>query len=350
MSVICNQCSHVNPDNSTFCVGCGNRLPQSGQSAGNQQSSANSLNAPNAPTFVNSSGNALPQSSYTQTSAPPYSAPGMPSYVSTSSPPPLPTNTNGSQWVMPPVAPPPPLGQMGSGQGLASIRRAFAGRGKLIMHHSWLLSGENAYAHSGAVHSSVLNNLQQRKIVGLSASAEKLMERGVAMEERDYATAHRGISTVFVFASPAGKDLYISRATTALPAINFIRVIILCILALIMIIGWLSPTPLTYSIYGTSLQVNPILIICWVLSFPILVFLIIMLVLSFVSWLVEKDFLVYLRFNTLNDFQIDDIAMLEQVVDDTIRGSVANVGLDASKVMSPLPVQSYQGKHHIRRF
>ncbi len=34
MAIICSQCSHVNPDQSGFCVRCGNRLPATGQTTG----------------------------------------------------------------------------------------------------------------------------------------------------------------------------------------------------------------------------------------------------------------------------------------------------------------------------
>jgi hypothetical protein len=338
MSIICTQCSHVNPDGSTFCVGCGNRLSRTGQAAGNQFSSADNMSVP---TFVHSPGTAPHQPSYAQTAAPPYPAPSNPPISSTSTP----VTGVQRQWSAGVVAPPPPLAQIGSTQGMASIRRAFAGRGKLIMHHSWLLHGDNAYAHSGAVQSFIINTLRQRQIVGLSVNPEKLMERGVVMEEREYTTVHRSICTVFVYAAPAGQDLYISRATTALPAISTIRVIIVSIFAFIMFVGWLQLA----SLFSSPLrQFNPVGAALALLSFPICFFLLVLLIWSFISWVVEKDFLAYFRFNTLNDFQIDDVAMLEQIVDDTLRNAVQDVGLDASKVTSPTSVQSYQGKNRLR--
>src|SRR5271157_3460472 len=77
----------------------------------------------------------------------------------------------------PPVYPTPSPAQMGTGQGLASIRRAFAGRGALIMHYSWLLGGKQVEAAS--VRTAILELLQQRKYAGLNVFPERLIERGL---------------------------------------------------------------------------------------------------------------------------------------------------------------------------
>src|ERR1700694_4522358 len=111
MTITCPQCSYVNPDQSGFCVRCGNRLQP-----GNQSSSSSSQ-----PPYAASV--AAPPAAY---SAP---LPG-PSYQSSS----LPYGTQAYP------------AQMGSGQGTASIRRAFAGYGIPIMHYSWLLNGDEAQA------------------------------------------------------------------------------------------------------------------------------------------------------------------------------------------------------------
>ncbi len=336
MSVKCPECSNINPDNSTFCVKCGSRIPQVNRASPYTGGTS-------APTYISAQSQAngpQPPSSY----APPY-----PQRPPTMYPPASDTVGIGqSQWQPQTIAPPPPTTQMGTSQGLASIRRAFAGRGTLLMHHSWLLTGNNAHAQSGAVNAAIVSLLRQRAIAGTSVTQEKLMERGIAMEERDYLVIRRGISTVFTYVAPAGQELYISRATTALPAISYIRVAIAALLALLMIIGFIEGGVATSSIYG-PLAAGPLGILLWVLAYPIAIFLVIMLVRSFISWLVEKDFLLYLRTSSLNDFQLDDIAMLERVIDDTVREAVQQTGLDASKITSPQMVQSYQPKNRIRQ-
>jgi hypothetical protein len=56
-------------------------------------------------------------------------------------------------------------------------------------------------------------------------------------EERDYLKIGRGVSTVFIYVASAGQDLYISRATTVLPAINSFRVIGLLLLLALALFG-----------------------------------------------------------------------------------------------------------------
>src|SRR5438477_484734 len=73
------------------------------------------------------------------------------------------------QWGTAPSQYPPPIG---AGQGLASLRRAFAGKGRLILHHSWLLDGKEVEAT--AVGSTIMNVLQLRNIPGLSINPERL--------------------------------------------------------------------------------------------------------------------------------------------------------------------------------
>lgn len=341
MAINCPECSFVNPDNSTFCVKCGSRLPQLNP-AGQYQTGATS-----APTYLTPPQNApSPVSSYNPLSAtmPPYPAPPT-SYPSPGGP------TGSTQWQPQTIAPPPPTTQMGTGQGLASLRRAFAGRGTLITHFSWLLAGANAYTQSGAISSSVVSTLRQRSIAGTTITQENLMERGIAMEVREYIVARRGITTVFTYVAPAGPELYISRATTALPPISYVRAGIAGLLALLMIIGFLQPSIAgpTYSAYGI-VTMSPLAILLYALAYPIAAFLIIMLIASFVYWLIENDFLVYLRANSLNDFQLDDIAMLEKMIDDTVREAVKQAGLDESKITSPQIVTSFHPRVRIRRF
>lgn len=237
----------------------------------------------------------------------------------------------------------PPGPQMGAIQSPGSLRRAFAGHGTLVMHFSWLLPGD--HAHASAVRNAFQEKLRQRGIPKLNANPEMLSERGILIEEREYVVAQRGIASVFTYIAPAGQDLYISRATTVLPAISNVRIVILSLLALIMFIGFVSHPSTDMLLYGNILG-YVFSGIFTVLSYPILLFFIAFFVRSFISWLVEKDFWRYLRPNVLNDFQLDDWALLEHVTDDVVHGAVEQVGLDATKIMPPQ--QGYQPKPKIR--
>jgi hypothetical protein len=234
---------------------------------------------------------------------------------------------------------------MGTGQGLVSIRRAFAGRGTLIMHYSWLLDGKQVEAAS--VRTAILELLQQRKYAGLNVFPERLIERGLIMEERDYLTVRRGVSTVFIYAAPAGNDLYISRATTVLPIISYARAMILGLLFLLMIIGFITSSQAANNVSPYAyVPISPLSLGLGFLAYLLLIFFVIFLIRSFISWLTEKDFWIYLRPNTLNDFQLDDIALMEHSTDYIVRDAVAQLGLDASKIVPP--VQGYQPKRKYR--
>lgn len=325
MSLLCPQCAHSNPDQSTFCIRCGSRLPSSGQSFSTGPTASSSF--------------------------PPYAAgaaasSGPPAYTPPSNPPPSYSQPPGSSYLSyAPASPAAYPAQMGTAQGQVSLRRAFAGYGTLVVHHSWLVSGGSEQAANAR--NTILDILRQRNIPGLTVNPQKLMERGVLMEERDYLVARRGVSTIFIYSAPAGNDLYISRATTVLPIISNVRVIVLCLAILVMIIGFVArPGVSPYG--GSGFDVVGLLVgsLFSFLSGVILFFLVIALIRSIIYWIVEKDFWVLLRPNHLNDFQLDDIMLLEHVTDGSIKTAVKQVGLDANQVTPP--PSGYQPKRRIR--
>ena len=365
METICPHCSRPNPENSVFCVGCGNRIPQNVHITGPGTGTNSSLptvqsqgSNPTALTPQQSYGIA-PSSTYPN-SAPSYPSSTMQQYPTGSNPPTyapggLPSSSpyttgpgsvpaSATQWSSQAVAPPPPASQFGSSQALGSLRRAFAGHGQLIMHHSWLLPRDQAQAM--AVRHGIQTNIEQRKIPQTIFAPAKLMERGLLMEEREYLIAQRGVTTVFIYVTPAGSDLYISRATTVLPAVSNFRIILTAILAIIMFIGFLDhPVPST-SPFGV---VDSSYILAGFLNFVgfvILLFFIIMIVRSLIIWILEKDFLRYLRPNMISTFNLDDIMLLEHVTDDVVHSAVEQLGLDASKIAPP--PQGYEPKQRIR--
>ena len=126
MSILCSQCAHENPDQSTFCIRCGNRLQSTGQFSNTGPSSSQSL-----PPYAATVASVPPSLAY----APP---PPIPPYSSPSSASSYLSHAPASQGAAPISSYPI---QMGTGQGQASLRRAFAGCGTLIFHHSWLISG-----------------------------------------------------------------------------------------------------------------------------------------------------------------------------------------------------------------
>lgn len=315
MPVQCPQCSTVNPDGIPYCGRCGYAFQaprQAGPMPGAQY------------------GVAAPPSGQYRTGAP----------------------VSGQYGVAAPPSRPlygtsPQAAQIGANTGGASLRRAFAGHGALVMHQSWLLDGDQAHANS--VRATVIDLMRRRGILGTSILPEKLTERGIAMEVRDYITIRRGVSTVYTYIAPAGQDLYISRATTVLPAISRVRALAMALLAVLLLIG-LASRPSTSSLGASVLlgggpsMTDIVLSAC---AFGLLLpFFFLFFIASVISWAVEKDFWVYLRPRTLNDFQLDDIALLEHATDSVVTDAVKHEGLDASKITPP--PQGYQPKRRIR--
>lgn len=386
MPITCPQCSQVNPDGSAYCVKCGMQMPQTNQFSPTvistsmptevQQkggggrpgpmSPAANFAPPSGPSNWPPPGEPPTGQGYTPPTGQGYRSPAGTPYTpqgsaSTSAPGSSPTGINagpsasfpvydtyqpagGTQWA-PQVQPPPPPGSaIGGVQGLGSLRRAFAGHGSLVAHHSWLLPGD--FAQAGALHALVGERMRERTIGQLEAHSTKLIERGIATEEREYLVVHRGVCTEFIYTAPAGQDLYISRATTALPAISMVRVIIYSLLALLMIFGFVWHPSITTATAQIDYGAIVASFFFTLLSYVMLFFFVIVLMRSIINWLVENDFWEFLRPSLLNDFQLDDVALLEHEADDVIRQSVGQLGLEASKITPP-PL-GYQPKRKIR--
>lgn len=242
--------------------------------------------------------------------------------------------------------------QMGSTSGSVSNgqlpRHAFAGRGSRVTHHSWLLEGE--FANAAKLRSTVAKLLSHRCFRTLKLEMEKLYEQGYWPEEREYVVLQRGVTTVLLYIAPAGRDLYISRTTMAQPSFDPLRVFLL-IFALGEVFfvpsALVNMSPILQASGSGGAVIELILIfIAAVLYIPVTLALITLLFASFKHWFVEKDFWIYLRRNTWNDFEVDDVMLLEHAADDTVRAAVELLKLDATKIVPP--VAGYQPKHRIR--
>jgi len=164
-------------------------------------------------------------------------------------------------------------------------------------------------------------------------------------EKRNYLTAHRGSASVFVYITPAGRDLYISRTTTAQTSWSFTRIALLTLLLILMIIGLAqsgSP-PATTGSFSLGAAISTILIN---FSYPLLLFFVVLIVASLLAWLVYGDAGMYLRSAVLNDFQVDDAALLEEEVDSSLTSAAQTVGIDAAKIKATDP--EYRIRRRVR--
>ncbi|HLG64428.1 MAG TPA: hypothetical protein VKY19_20995 [Ktedonosporobacter sp.] len=265
----------------------------------------------------------------------------------------------------PPVAQAPqPTTALLPASGLGSIRRAFAGHGTLIKHHSWLLEGQNTQVMS--VRQVIFDKLVQRNLDQSKASTEKLTDQGLVDERRDYIRFRRKSTSVFIYATPAGHDLYISRATTVQPGFSLLRVAVFALMLLTVIMpvinivagaaGLATSVSSSSRTFGAPSAPPPtasagvaLLIWSFLLFFfgiPLLWVLVIALVRSIASFILDGDFLILLRPNNLTEFQRDEVALMEHTTDNVVREAMKQLGLDADKITAP--PNGYQPASRIR--
>jgi hypothetical protein len=148
-----------------------------------------------------------------------------------------------------------------------------------------------------------------------------------------------------VYITPAGRDLYISRTTTAQTPFSFTRFAIVTLLLILMIIGLAqsgSP-PVPGGNFSLGAAISTILIN---FSYPLLLFFLVLIVASLLAWLIHGDAGMYLRPATLNDFQVDDAMLLEESVDASLRSAAQTLNIDAGKF--PVSGRQYRVRRRIR--
>jgi hypothetical protein len=288
-------------------------------------------------------GSAYVQPGYGVPAGDPYGAPGgvyqqqqqMP-FPTMQTPPGQPgMQSPGQPGMQPPPGQPyfQPAGQQHSvGQGLPVVQRAFAGKGTPLMHTSWLLDGKQVSPSD--LRSAIVEKVQQRYPNELKVSQEHLSERDAVLEERDYVRIERAPANIFIYVAPFGNDLYISRTTTVQPTLSPVRIAVLGALFLLMLIGFIISA-------ASGSAAIPSLF-----SAILLIFFVAIALHTLVLWLTEKDYLVYLRPNILNDFRIDDGAILEHIADRGIREAAKELELDESVLATP--ARNYPARQPMR--
>lgn len=238
-----------------------------------------------------------------------------------------------------------------SARMVIAMRRAFAGYGIPVKHRSFLLPRAGVEA-SRVLHE--IGEILHKRYPSLQSSEENLRERGFQIEERHYFVLRRRVSTIFIYAAPAGDDLYISRSTSVLCSISAGRVIALVLMIIALFFPlYVLPVVSTamgqdkgmgvLATLGISTILGPLATLIALTSFAALIWY---LARSFTYWLREKDFKVYLRSLFLKDFELDDIMLLEHVADAAIRAAVNELGLDAGQITPPQ--EGYQQDRRVR--
>ncbi len=366
MARICPQCSQENYDQSVFCTRCGfpfsaaedaaplnnavvpiptlPTLPDAGYSGyvaqANPPQAAGPVpyTPPSSPTGSVQPGNPMFKQPYGAINNDPYGALGGGVYQQ----PFPPSNMQAPQGQQQYAGMPPQQGQpffssgkqsSSIGQRLAVVQRAFAGKGTPLVHTSWLLDGKQVTA--GDMRAAIVEKVQQQYASEVKVSQERLMEREAVLEERDYVRIERAPANVFIYVTPFGNDLYIARTTTVQPALSPVRIAVFGVMFLLMLIGF---------IIAAASGSASIISLC---SALLLISFVAIIIHSLVLGFTEKDFLVYLRPNVLNDFRIDDGAILEHIADRGIRAAAEELELNGSALSASAHSYSARKPLHV---
>lgn len=300
----CPQCGKANSAQSRFCQSCGAPLIETSSSTVARSDAGSAVPTPVAPAYPADQSRSAPPA---RTSPPP---------------------AYGDQSI----------GQMGTG-GLSplDIWGPFAGYGERGRHVSWLL--DNLGEKAEALREAVTERFQERQIPGARVEPQTLTGKGIAVERRPYYLIKRGVATTGLYIARFGQDLYISQVTYAKGAINPLRVLILSLMLLFqlyIVFGYGrsldralgSVNLLGVPTGGDSDALLSLLCCIGPLAIPNILGLLVAGVHMVYKFLTDKDPFMLLR-TPPNEFQQDDIIALEKAVEETVRQSLDNVGIDA---------------------
>lgn len=255
----------------------------------------------------------------------------------------------------PMVSPPPnKVMQNYTGQGSQAVFNVwgpFAGRGTQRSHNGWLM--DNKGDRAGELVQKVNTKFHDRRIPGAQFEHQMLTAKGVVVEQRPYFLLTRRMTTVGLYIAQFGKDLFVSIASYLKPPISYFRVIVV---AMMMLFGFYTlfilPSVLEGKISGMlgglmggffgggsgdSSGLMGLLCITGPLGTIDLFLLGLLFLFSAYKWFTEKDFLAALRTKP-NEFDEDDLMAMEKAVEQTVRMSMDEIGLDSNDLI-PLQQQ-----------
>lgn len=194
---------------------------------------------------------------------------------------------------------------------------------------------------------SIHQRIQERQVQGMRIAWQMLTAKGLLVETRPYFVINKGLATLGLNISAFGKDLFISIATYLKPPISNFRILLLGASLLFAFLGGpimtgiLSSAASSFSPYGgggdslgSILTVLCLLGPLWGLNWIALQFAFFF---SAYKWLKERDFWALLRVPP-NEFNEDDLMAMEKAVEQTVRVSLDDIGLNPAE-LRPASVQ-----------
>ena len=235
------------------------------------------------------------------------------------------------------------------GMSAFGIWRPFAGRGTRQRHSGWLMDNQGGQAEE--LTQKVTNKFNERTIPGADVQKKNLVGRGVIVESRPYFLVKRGLVTVGLYIAQFGKDLFVSLASYLKPPVSNARLILVVLMSLFSFYTlFIFPNSLTKAVeelfggllsFGgrTSISSNLSSLLCIIgpLGTLNLLALSLFIFYSIYKFVTEKDILAGLRV-TPNEFNEDDLMAIEKAVEQTVRISIDELGLNPDD-LKPIAVE-----------
>jgi hypothetical protein len=173
----------------------------------------------------------------------------------------------------------------------------------------------------------------------------------VIVESRPYFLVHRGLVTLGLYISQFGKDLFVSQASYLKPPISNVRIIVLGLMTMFALFTlFIFPSMLNdafmdmlggLSFFGGSgassgPSIGSLLCVVGPLGTLNLLALALFIIYSLYKFVTEKDILAGLRVSP-NEFNEDDLMATEKAVEQTVRISLDEIGLNSDD-LKPIAV------------
>ena len=234
---------------------------------------------------------------------------------------------------------PRPAAYGASGSSPFNIWGPFAGYGTRRRHVGWLM--DNQGARAAELIDKVNANFDQREIPGVNISHPTLVAQGVVVEKRPYFLLRRGLASLGLYIAQFGQDLFVSLVSYLKPPISNFRVLILILMLLfqafmtfgypVVLSGAVDDIASSFSLFssGTPDMSALFSLLCLVGPLGTLntLALLFYLIYSLYKWLTEKDLWAGLRVPP-NEFNEDDLMAMEKAVEQTVRVSLDEIGLN----------------------
>jgi hypothetical protein len=241
----------------------------------------------------------------------------------------------------------------GASKAFVSIWGPFAGYGTRRRHVGWLMDNQGDRVND--LVQKVTGNFMHRKFPDANIQQVPLKGKGVIVEERPYFLINRGLVTSGLYINRFGQDLYVSQVSYLKPPISYFRVILLAVMFLFFLFtNYLLPDLLTgmmnsamsslggglFGGYNSGADMDALFAVLCVLG-PIGLLnslaLFLFVVYSIYKWLTEKDILAGVRVRP-NEFNEDDLMVLEKAVEQTVRISLDEIGLNSEDLKPIQPI------------